>query len=49
MKRIVVLKKQTTSSYKSAFLSLKARKTSLKEKRIVITHSSVKEDLYSSE
>jgi CDP-L-myo-inositol myo-inositolphosphotransferase len=49
MRRIVVLKNQTTSSYKSAFLSLKTKKTSLKDKRIVITHSSLKKDLYSSE
>ncbi len=49
MRRIVVLKKQTTDSYKSAFLSLRTKETSLKDKRIVITHSSVKEDLYSSE
>ena len=49
VRRIVVFKKQTTDSYKSTFLSLKAKKKPLKERRIMITHSSVKEDLYSSE
>jgi CDP-L-myo-inositol myo-inositolphosphotransferase len=49
VRRIVVLKKQTTSSYKSIFSSSITSTISLKDKGVGITHSSAKEELHSSE